>query len=151
MTRSLVVLLALFASVSQARDQSLVGTWRVRYPAGMRMENGEATVTMGTGTLTIQATNDSLVGELVIDPNPDLPARPPAHLAGKRGPGEAVLVSRTKATINMNGATEEAVAVSTWKLQAKGDSLSGTVERKLEGHDMGSQEPRPVTGTRKKQ
>jgi hypothetical protein len=87
---------------------------------------------------------------LVTDPNPALPARPPAHLAGKLGPGEAVLVSRTKATISINGSAGEAVAVSTWKLQAKGDSLSGTVERKLEGHEMGNQEPKPVTGTRKK-
>ena len=149
MTRVLVLLLVLSASTAHAQNQSLVGSWKVTYPAGMRMENGTPTTIMATGSLTISAKSDSLVADLVNDPSPDVPARPPAHLAGKRGPGETVFASRTKATININGSAEEAIAVSTWKLQAKGDSLVGTVERKIEGHEMGNQPPSPVNGIRK--
>jgi hypothetical protein len=149
MPDDLVVLLAICASATRAHSQSLAGTWKLTYPAGMRMINGAAETVMATGTLTIQATRDSLVGDLVTDPSAAGPTRPPAHLTGKVQAGEAVLVGRTKATINMNGAMEEAVAVSTWVLHVKGDSLTGTVERKVEGHEMANQAPSTVTGVRR--
>jgi hypothetical protein len=150
MIRTVVAFLALSASITTTQAPPLVGKWKLNYPGGMRMTNGDAETIMATGSLTITATKDSLLGELVMDPSPDLTARPPAHLAGKLTTGETVLISRSKATISMNGSQEEAVSVSTWNLRAKGDSLTGTVERKIEGHEMANQGASQVTGTRQK-
>lgn len=150
MTRTFVVVLTLCSSALQAQQQPLVGAWQISYPAGLRIENGAPTPIMATGWLTIEAKGDSLIAELVTDPSPDLPVRPPARLAAKASAGDATFISRTTATLNINGAEREATAVGTWMLGARGDTLSGTVERMLEGHELGTQGPKPVTGTRRK-
>jgi hypothetical protein len=132
------------------QQRTLVGVWHITYPAGMRMENGTATPIMAAGTLTVVAQDDSLIGNLVSDSSPGLASRPPARLAARASTGETVFISRTTATLNINGAESEATAVSTWRLRASGDSLSGTVERRLEGVDVPPQGPGPVTGRRRK-
>lgn len=149
MTRTLVVLLALSHGALQAQQPSLAGAWKITYPAGMRIEDGVATPIMATGSLTVQPAGDSLIATLATDPGPDMPARPPLRLAAKSGPGEATFIGRSKATINVNGAEHEAAVTSTWVLRAKGDSLTGTVERKIDSPEAGPQEARPVTGVRK--
>ncbi|HXI20531.1 MAG TPA: hypothetical protein VNH46_05575 [Gemmatimonadales bacterium] len=150
MRRALVVSLSFLSSALAAQQPSLVGTWQVSYPGGARIENGAVTVLRATGVLTIEAQDDSLIATLVQDPAPDLPARPPARLAAARTAGPATFISRSTAKINMNGDEQDATAVSTWVLQATGDSLSGTVARRIEGFDMATQPPNPVTGTRRK-
>ena len=150
MTRTLVALLMLCHGALSAQQQPLVGTWLVNFQAGMRIEDGVATPIIGTGTLTVEAAGDSLIGTLATTPAPDMPARPPVRLAAKASTGEATFIAHSKATINVNGAEHEANVVSTWVLRAKGDSLMGTVARKIESLEAGPQEPRPVTGTRKK-
>jgi hypothetical protein len=150
MTRAIVCLLALCSSSLPAQQQPLVGVWQISFPAGARIENGTPTPIMATGVLTVEAKDDSLVADLVTDPSPDLPARPPVRLVAKAGTGDAVFISRSKATIRTNDSAREATVVSTWTIGAKGDTLGGTVERKLEGFDAGSQGPQPVTGTRRK-
>lgn len=145
-----IVLSALFGTALQAQQPPLVGTWRITYTAGVRMENGMSTPIMGSGTLTIALQGDSLVGELVTDSSAGLPSRPPARLAATVSAGEATFTSRSKATVNINGNRQEATAVSTWTLRASGDSLSGSVRRTLEGFDAPPQGPSPVTGTRQK-
>ncbi len=151
MTRSLVLFLALGgAGTLQAQQQPLVGAWQISYVAGMMIENGEQTPIMGTGVLTIEAQGDSLIGTLVNEATAEIPARPPARLAGKADTGDVVFISRTKAKLNMNGVEREETAIGTWTLTAKGDSLAGTVERKIEGFDAGGSIPRQVTGTRQK-
>ena len=150
MTRKLALLLALSPGILPAQQQPLAGTWQVHFQAGMRIENGEATPIMATGTLTVKPEADSLIGTLETNPAPDMPARPPARLAAKASTGEATFIAHGKATINVNGAEHEAEVVSTWVLRAKGDSLEGTVSRKIDSPHAGPQEPRPVTGVRKK-
>jgi hypothetical protein len=150
MTRAAVVILTLCAGALQAQQQPLVGVWQITYTGGMRIEDGVATPIMATGTLTIDAKADSLVANLATDPAPDLPARPPVRVATKAGAGDATFTAHTTATININGSEREATVVSTWVLRAKGDSLEGTVQRKIEGFEGGSQEPQPVTGTRRR-
>ena len=150
MSRIALSLLALSAFALPARAQSLAGTWKISFPAGMRIIDGNPEVIMGTGSLAIEERQDSVIGQLMTAPSPDRPARPPARLAGTMTAGEATLVSRTQATINMNGAQEQAVAVTTWVLHARGDSLTGTLARTIEGHDMANQSPSPVSGTRKR-
>ena len=150
MTRKLVALLALCHGALSAQQQPLVGSWQVHFQSGMRIENGEATPLFATGTLTVQPVADSLIGTLTTDPAPDMPARPPVRLAAKASSGEATFIANSKATINVNGAESDAAVVSTWILRAKGDSLLGTVERKIDSPHAGPQEPKPVTGVRKK-
>jgi hypothetical protein len=116
----------------------------------MRMEDGNAITLMATGLLTIEVKDDSLIGNLVTNPSPDVPARPPARLAARVTAGEAVFVSRTQARLRINGDERHATAVSTWTLRASEDSLGGTVERRLEGLEMGNQGPQPVRGIRQK-
>ncbi|HEX5004230.1 MAG TPA: hypothetical protein VFV65_02890 [Gemmatimonadales bacterium] len=149
MTRIVIACLAVLgAGPLSAQVPALVGTWRVAFPAGSSIENGVATPIMGGGVLTIEATADSLIGTLVRDPIEGMPPRPPARLAAARGPSPAVFVSRTSATVSSNGNEQELVAISTWKLQADGNALRGTVEREIEGLPMGKQPPMEVTGTR---
>ena len=145
-----LVLTPLCSFVLHSQQSPLVGTWQVSYTAGMRIENGMRTLIEATGALTIAAEGDSLVATLVTDPSPDMPARPPARMAGKSTAGGAVFHSRSKATINTNGEEREATSVNSWTLTARGDSLSGTVERSIEGFDGPAPEPRPVSGTRRK-
>jgi len=153
MTRATLSLIALVSASSAlaAQAPSFAGTWQLSYPRGTMIENGEATVLWGTGVLSIATQGDSLIGTLTGDPAPDMPPRPPARLAGKASTGETTFVSYSEATLNMNGETKTATVVSTWTLAVKGDSLVGTVARKLQGYDMGDDQPaQPVTGTRKK-
>jgi hypothetical protein len=150
MTRKLVALLFLIPAALPAQQQPLVGTWQVHFQAGMRIENGDATPIFADGTLTVKPIGDSLLATLATDPAPGMPARPPVRLAAKATADEAKFVAHSKATINMNGSESEADVVSTWILRAKGDSLVGTVERKIDSPHAGPQEPRPVTGVRKK-
>lgn len=125
-----------------------VGVWKLTYPAGTRIENGVPSLLMGTGTLRIEVHGDSLIGELVTDPLPEAPDRPPARLAGVFGTSPVVLVSRTSGTLTINGEERPITAISTWRLAVQGDSLWGTVSRKLEGLSFGAQGPEAVRGVR---
>jgi hypothetical protein len=114
----------------------------------MRIENGTPTAITRTGKLTVAAQGDSLIATLVTDPADGHPNRPDVRLATKAGTGDAVFVQRSTAKLNINGAEQEAISISTWTLIAKGNTLEGTVARKIEGVDAPSAGPQPVTGTR---
>ena len=152
MIRTLSCLILLNATALAAQAPSITGSWQLSYPAGVRNENGNITVLHGTGVLTVVAQGDSLIGTLAADPNPEFTPRPASRLAGKATAGEATFVSHSEATLSMNGDERTATVVSTWKFKVQGDSLVGTVGRKLEGYDIegGSQPPQPVTGVRRK-
>jgi hypothetical protein len=150
MLRTLCCLMVLNATALAAQQSPFAGTWRISYPVGATIENGVATPILGSGTLAIATVADSLVGELNMDPNPEFPPRPAQRLAAKAAAPEATFVSHTEATLNMNGSESKATVISTWKLTVKGDSLSGTVERVLEGYEAANQPPHEVTGVRQK-
>ena len=150
MTRTLVVLLTLcHGALPRSSSRWLAPGWSTFRPAC-----GSRTVSRLPSSRPAHSPSrplaDSLIGTLATNPAPDMPARPPMRLAAKASTGEATFVAHSKATINVNGAEHEANVVSTWVLRAKGDSLVGTVARKIDSPDAGPQEPRPVTGTRKK-
>ena len=130
-----------------AQNNPIVGSWKVTYAAGTRVENGAATTMTGTGKLIVQLQGDSLIARLVPDPVEGA-TRPELRLAAAGGAGKVVFISKGKATINMNGDAKEVTSISTWTLTATGDTLEGTVERKLEGMEMPSRGPGPVSGTR---
>jgi hypothetical protein len=149
-TRALLAALALAATTLQAQQSTLVGTWQLSYPVGAQIENGQVFILTGTGVLTVVAEGDSLIGTLVNDVTPDMPARPPARLAAVNAPGELVFVSHAPGKIEMNGEENDINVVSTWRLKATGDSIAGTVGRQIEGFEDAMQGPQPVTGSRKK-
>jgi hypothetical protein len=130
-----------------AQNNPIVGSWKVTYAAGTRVENGAATTVTGTGKLIVQSQGDSLIARLVPDPV-EGSTRPELRLAAPGGAGKVVFISKGKATVNMNGDAKEVTSISTWTLTAKGDALDGTVERKLEGMEAPSRGPQPVSGTR---
>jgi hypothetical protein len=152
MLRTLFCLVVLNAATLVAQQSPFAGRWQLSYPVGAMVENGEVTVLMGTGALTIVAQGDSLIGTLVTDSTPGERPRPAVRLAARAATGEATFVSYSEATMSVNGQKSKATVVSTWALKVQGDSLSGTVARSIEGFDMagGDQPPQPVTGSRKK-
>lgn len=150
MIRPLLCLLALHTTALAAQQSPLVGNWQLSYPAGATIENGVATTIFGSGVLTVVRQADSLIGTLVMDANQQLAPRPPVRMAALAGSGAATFLSRSEATLSRNGEESTATVVSTWILAVKGDSLTGTVERTLEGVDGANQPPKPVTGTRRK-
>jgi hypothetical protein len=149
---TLVTLVSLVGAGSAAAAQTnpLVGSWNLRYAAGARLENGTRTVVTGTGKLIVQLQDDSLIARLIPNPLEGAPARPEARMAAKAGPGEVVFIQRGTARLNMNGEEREVTSISTWTLAATGDQLTGTVARRIEGADVPSAGPEPVTGSRLK-
>lgn len=133
-----------------AQSHPLAGTWNLRYAAGTRIENGTPTVITGTGKLIVELQGDSLIARLIPDPIEGGPARPESRMAALGGAGPVVFIQRGTARVNRNGEENEVTSISTWTLEAKGDALEGTVERRLEGMETPSRGPQPVTGTRVK-
>jgi hypothetical protein len=139
---------ALLAVVSMlSSPHPLVGTWKIDFPAGMRIQNGEATPVRRTGTLTVEARGDSLIATLVPDPS-DAPSRGPVRLAAKSVSGDVTFVTTSQVTINVNGSEQQGTSTATWILGVKDDKLSGTVDRKVEAPHAPAAGPQPVTGTR---
>jgi hypothetical protein len=130
-----------------AQGNPIVGTWKVTFAAGTRIENGTPTTITGTGKLIVQVQGDSLIARLIPDPIEGA-ARPEARLAAAGGAGKVTFTQRGQAQVNMNGEVKEVTSISTWTLTAQGDALEGTVERRIEGMDMPSRGPQPVSGTR---
>jgi hypothetical protein len=131
-----------------AQSHPLVGTWAVEVPAGMRMENGEATPIMAKGTFVFSVVGDSLIGTLKSEPLEGMPARPASRVAAKLATGTVTFVSRSEAKLNMGGEEITRTAVSTWIFDVSGDTLKGTVERAIEGVEMAMGGPQPITGKR---
>lgn len=150
MLRSLSLALVLAASSPAAQPTPLIGEWTITYPGEIRMRNGVADPIMATGKLVIRSEGDSLIATLATDPSPQLPARPALRLATKSGSGHAVFVSRSNATLNINGEERQATAISTWTFKATGDALEGSVERRIEGMQSSGTGPQAIKGTRLK-
>jgi len=150
MNRPLLLCLSLMGSAVHAQQNPLVGVWQISYPGASRVEDGVVTPIMATGTLTVEATADSLIATLVTDSSANAPARPPLRLTAATTPGAVVFLSQSKATLNINGESRPALVGNTWTLSAKGEVLSGTLLRTLLGMDAPPQEPQPITGHRRK-
>jgi hypothetical protein len=71
-------------------------------------------------------------------------------MAARAGAHPVVFIHRGTARVNRNGEESEVTSISTWSLGAKGNTLEGTVERRIEGVDVPTGGPRPVSGTRVK-
>jgi hypothetical protein len=130
-----------------ASPHPLVGTWKVEFPGGARIENGVATPIRLKGSLTVEARGDSLIANLVPDQG-EGPARPPVRLAAKATAGDVTFVTHSQVTLNINGSEQKATSVATWVLRVNGERLEGTVDRKVEGMEAHAAGPQPITGTR---
>lgn len=146
---ALAALVALAPVGAHAQTSSLVGDWSVEITAGMRIENDEATPIRAKAKLSIALAGDSLVATLTVEPNPDVPPRPPARFASARTTANtANFTQRSEATLNTNGQETKATVISTWSLTAEGDAIKGTVAREIEGMMGPGMPAQPVTGTR---
>lgn len=136
-----------------AQSHPIVGEWKLSLIVGGRVENGTHTPINGTATLTVNTTGDSLVATLQVDPVEGQPARPASRMAAPVKTGDVVFVSRSTATVNINGESREGTGVSTYTFKVNGDALEGTVTRSLEGIEgieLPPQAPSTVTGIRAK-
>lgn len=145
---ALLTVVMMLSGLPAAAQEPLVGTWRVIYPAGVQVDNGVQNTVMGTGTLRIVAQGDSLVGDFVPDPVAEFETRGPSRMAGLKGTGMVPLVTSSMLVLEVNGEQRGITLVSTWELEAKGDSLTGTLSHRVEGANLAAQEPGPVRGTR---
>lgn len=146
-----VALLACSPLAAQAQSIPLAGKWTIEYAGGMRIENDTQTPIMAKALLTISVVGDSLVATLLMEPNPNLPPRPESRFAALKVAGnEVVFTQRSEARLNMNGEEHLATAISTWTLKADGDTMSGTLGRRIDGMDVPMPAPQPVTGTKLK-
>lgn len=137
-------------STLSAQSSALLGKWTIEYERGRRVENDEVTPIMGSGTLTIAVQADSVIATLESGPRPDGSAAPPTRIAGKLTPDGATLVNKQVVTLNMNGEMMTREVTLTWKLQASGDALSGTLARTMADMQEPAHDPTPVKGTRVK-
>lgn len=133
MIRPLLLALLLGSTPLTAQQPGIAGTWKVTYVAGTRMEGGEATPLTATGTLTIERRGDSLTGTLVMDPQAELPTRPPVVMTGLLQNGAAVLTTTNRGNARIDGEDHPITVMSTWTIRADGDALSGTTEREILG------------------
>ena len=151
MSRPVVLgLLAALGATSLAAQSPLVGVWLVTYPAGVRIENGEQNAIMGTGQLRVEAHGDSLLGEFVPNPAPDLPSPRPTQMTGRAGPGPISLVAQQSTMVEINGTQRPVRFTSTWELDVRGDSLVGTLSHHVEDSTVSAQPPGPVRGVRQR-
>ena len=92
-SRSLSSLLVLSATLGAgsnsavAQGNPIVGTWKISFAAGTRIENGTPTTITGTGSLVVQLQGDSLIARLIPDPIEGA-ARPEARMAAPGGAGK---------------------------------------------------------------
>ncbi len=149
--RKFLSLLGLFTFPSVAAAQSpFAGVWCIEYPVSMQIIDGVATAITGTGHVTFAVRGDSLIGQLVTDPVEGEVPPLPLRLAGLVGRASTVLGSRRDGAINLHGEERPILVVSTWRLTAQRDSLTGTVERRVEGFDVPDQGAQPVKGARQR-
>lgn len=145
---SAVLALLAVAAPLAAQSHPLVGTWAVEMQDGVKVVDGQPEPIMGKGTMVFSIRNDSLVAVITMEANEMVSGRPPMKFAAKLVDGPAVFIKKGKAVTMSNGAQEEVEIVSTFRFEAKGDALVGSVERnfgKLENPMAGTS---PITGTR---
>ena len=146
---SVATLAALAPVRAEAQASPFVGKWAVEITAGMRIEDGEPTPIRAKATLAIVETGDSLVATLTVEPNENVPPRPPARFAAAKVAGNAVtFLQRSEARLNANGEERTAWMVSTWALTVSGNAISGDVRREIEGGMGPSMPAQPLSGTR---
>jgi hypothetical protein len=142
-------LVALGPGSAQAQSSPFAGKWAIEITAGMRMGDGGAEAIRAKATLVIDETADSLIATLTVDPNPDVPARPPSRFATAKVAGNAAtFIRKSEARLHANGTESTATVISTWSLKVDGNALSGDVRSEIEGGMMPSMPAQPVTGTR---
>lgn len=142
--------LTLLAPPLAAQGHPLEGRWNIELQIGFASKDGETVPLMGTGTLTFLVQGDSIIGTMDIRPGEGQPVRPPARLAAKLGPAPVTFVREGKLTTTQNGELRTFPMTNTYRFEATGDMLTGTVRRDIEGQESPQGGTTPITGTRVK-
>ena len=144
-------LLSLFAILSvpalaEAQSHLLAGQWNISTPLPMRGENGQPTMVIRKGLMTITVAGDSLIANLKMEPQPGEPARRDQRLVGLRRDGIVRLLHVSTAALRGGSEDLQRQASTTYALDAKGDTLTGVIQMQVEG--IPDIPEFPLTGTR---
>lgn len=144
--------LAILATAAPLGAQShpVLGTWAIEMQDGVKVVDGQPEPIMGKGTMVFSIRNDSIVAVLTMEASENVSGRPPIKFATKFADGPVVFIKKGKAVTMSNGAQEEVEIVSTFRFEAKGDALTGSVERSFGKLDNPMAGTSPITGTRVK-
>lgn len=140
--------LLLVAPPLAAQGHPLVGKWAIELQVGFVSKDGETVPLMGKGTLTFAVEGDSLIGMMQIEPGEGEPVRPPARLAAKLVVGPVTFVRKGSLTTNSNGELQTHPLTNTYRLDADGEALTGTVRRDIEGVESPAGGTTAITGKR---
>lgn len=109
-----------------------VGTWTIEWELGRRIASGDASSINARGTLRITSSGDSLLATLTTTSRDDGGAlRGPATFGGRATSAGATFTQRSQASVSIDGSAERQTSTSTWLLTVRGDSILGTIERKV--------------------
>ena len=126
----------------------LVGRWALEWELGRVSPNDPRAIT-ANGTLTVVASGDSLIATFEVQRRSDGRALPAPFTAGGRGTATGTTFVQTQeARLNMNGEELVRQVRVTWNLRAVGDTLTGEMQREIEGLMTGAALGTPVTGSR---
>lgn len=122
-----------------AQTSPFLGTWNIRYPVSMRVENGVPTAVLGRGTLVVTEHGDSLIA--VITPlEGDFAGQSTRHAAARSTATTVAFTSvQPMRRADDNGGASSVPNLSvkdTWTLSIEGTALRGTIHRELIGLPM---------------
>ena len=130
---------------------SLAGRWNIEWELGRIIQNDDVRIIKATGTLSVVPSGDSLLASFEVKSRSDgAPLPKPFTLSGRANGDGATFLQRQEARLNMNGEEMVRQVKVTWNLRATGDTLTGDMQREIEGLMMGSGDAAPVTGSRVK-
>ncbi len=142
---------ALSAPAALHAQNSVVGTWRIEFPRGIQMENGEETVSeWGHARAVFEMKGDSVIGMWTSTDSTHTPNKT-RRLTGKIDGGKIHLVSDPiEATMNGPGGESKIKLVMTYELEVVGDKLTGTQRATPMGGEGPDGGQLPVKGSREK-
>jgi pimeloyl-ACP methyl ester carboxylesterase len=110
----------------------LAGQWTLRVPTGVRGSAGTPVWIDRSGELSVAVVGDSLIATMTLAAIADVPAKT-MRMASRRVDGK-VTFHHTSDALFTNGSDERSVqAMSTYVLEAIGDSLAGVLSQEIPG------------------
>lgn len=138
-----------------AQSHPLNGDWSLVFVAEAPGQDGHGGHGSLTGTLSVVASGDSIVATIATKSADGHASSAPIRMLARLSANDAtaVFVVREQRQLNLGGETRYATIVSTWNFRAIGDSLAGTVDRRvtgIEGVHIEPGEPQQITGARQR-
>jgi hypothetical protein len=140
---------AVTGSLQAQAAPTVVGRWSIEWELGRIVENDDVRTIKAAGTLTITESGDSLIATIDVRSRSDnAPLPRPSTIGGRRTADGATFVQLQQVRMNMNGEEHVRQAKVTWTVRAKGDALTGEMQREIEGATLAGPAASAVSGTR---